>query len=115
MGALLRKMPGIIISDGKVEAQGEEVKQIYVDGKEFFGSNIQQVLQSIPAQAVEHIEVYNRLSEAAQITGVDEDRKSEFILACTPTEIMKYVNDTFGLIDIEGYSIVSLVSAVEMP
>ena len=39
----------------------------------------------------------------------------EFILACTPTEIMKYVNDTFGQIDIEGYSIVSLVSAVEMP
>ncbi len=70
--ALLRKMPGITISEGRIEAQGEVVKQIYVDGAEFFGGNLQQVLQSIPAQAVEHIEVYNRLSEAAQITGVDD-------------------------------------------
>lgn len=70
--ALLRKMPGITITDGRIEAHGEVVKQIYVDGAEFFGGNLQQVLQSIPAQAVEHIEVYNRLSEAAQITGVDD-------------------------------------------
>ena len=77
--ALLRKMPGITISDGKVEAHGEEVKQIYVDGQEMFGANIQQVLQSIPAQAVEHVEVYNRLSEAAQITGVDDGEGGKVI------------------------------------
>ena len=69
---LLRKLPGISINNGRIEAQGEIVKQIYVDNKEFFGGNIQQVLQSIPAQAVESIEVYNRLSEASQITGVDD-------------------------------------------
>lgn len=77
--ALLRKMPGITISEGRIEAQGEVVKQIYVDGTEFFGGNIQQVLQSIPAQAVEHIEVYNRLSEAAQITGVDDGEGGKVI------------------------------------
>ena len=69
---LLRKLPGISINNGRIEAQGEVVKQIYVDNKEFFGGNVQQVLQSIPAQAVESIEVYNRLSEASQITGVDD-------------------------------------------
>lgn len=69
---LLRKLPGISINNGRIEAQGEVVKQIYVDNKEFFGGNIQQVLQSIPAQAVESIEVYNRMSEASQITGVDD-------------------------------------------
>ena len=77
--ALLRKMPGITISEGRIEAQGEVVKQIYVDGAEFFGGNLQQVLQSIPAQAVEHIEVYNRLSEAAQITGVDDGEGGKVI------------------------------------
>ena len=69
---LLRKLPGISINNGRIEAQGEVVKQIYVDNKEFFGGNLQQVLQSIPAQAVESIEVYNRMSEASQITGVDD-------------------------------------------
>lgn len=76
---LLRKLPGISINNGKIEAQGEVVKQIYVDNQEFFGGNIQQVLQSIPAQAVESIEVYNRLSEASQITGVDDGEGGKVI------------------------------------
>lgn len=69
---LLRKLPGISINNGRIEAQGEVVKKVYVDNEEYFGGNVQQVLQSIPAQAVESIEVYNRLSEASQITGVDD-------------------------------------------
>ena len=87
--ALLRKMPGITITDGKIEAHGEEVKQIYVDGNEFFGSNIAQVLQSIPAQAVEHIEVYNRLSEAAQVTGVDDGEGGKVINIVTRRSIKR--------------------------
>lgn len=71
---LLRKLPGISINNGKIEAQGEAVTKIYVDGEEFFGGGVQQVLQSIPAQAVESIEIYNRMSEASQITGVDDGR-----------------------------------------
>ena len=97
--ALLRKMPGITISDGKVEAHGEVVKQIYVDGNEFFGSNITQVLQSIPAQAVEHIEVYNRLSEAAQVTGVDDGEGGKVINIITRRSINK---SRFGKVHV-GY------------
>ena len=76
---LLRKLPGISINNGVIEAQGERVTAIYVDNKEFFGGNIQQVLQSIPAQAVESIEVYNRMSEASQITGVDDGNGGKVI------------------------------------
>ena len=60
---LLKKMPGITINDGAVEAQGEEVKKIYVDGKEFFGEDVTTAIKSLPAEAVERIEVYNKLSE----------------------------------------------------
>ncbi|MBQ7855949.1 MAG: outer membrane beta-barrel protein [Alistipes sp.] len=97
--ALLRKMPGITISDGKVEAHGEEVKQIYVDGVEMFGSNIQQVLQSIPAQVVEHVEVYNKLSEAAQITGVDDGEGGKVINIVT-RQSMKH--SLFGKVHLGG-------------
>lgn len=76
---LLKKLPGISINNGVIEAQGERVTAIYVDGEQFFGGNIQQVLQSIPAQAVESIVVYNRMSDAAQITGVDDGRGSKVI------------------------------------
>ncbi len=76
---LLRKLPGVSINNGKIEAQGEAVTAIYVDGEQFFGGGVQQVLQSIPAQAVESVEIYNRMSEASQITGVDDGRGGKVI------------------------------------
>ncbi len=69
---LLKKMPGITISDGAVEAQGEEVKKIYVDGKEFFGEDVTTAIKSLPAEAVDRIEVYNKLSDAAEFSGMDD-------------------------------------------
>ena len=76
---LLTKMPGISINNGKIEAQGEVVSRVYVDNQELFGGSVQQVLQSIPAQLVDRIEVYNRLSEASQITGVDDGEGGKVI------------------------------------
>lgn len=69
---LLKKMPGITVSDGAVEAQGEEVKKIFVDGKEFFGEDVTTAIKSLPAQAVDRIEVYNKLSDAAEFSGMDD-------------------------------------------
>ena len=64
---LLRKMPGITISNGAVEAQGEQVRRIFVDGKEFFGEDVSTALNSLPAQAVDRIEVFNKLSDNAEL------------------------------------------------
>ena len=69
---LLKKMPGITVSDGTVEAQGESVKKIFVDGKEFFGEDVTTAIKSLPAQAVDRIEVYNKLSDAAEFSGMDD-------------------------------------------
>ncbi|MBQ2143159.1 MAG: outer membrane beta-barrel protein, partial [Alistipes sp.] len=69
---LLMKMPGITISNGQVEAQGEQVKKIFVDGKEFFGEDVSTALNSLPAQAVDRIEVFNKLSDNAEFSGMDD-------------------------------------------
>lgn len=70
---LLKKMPGITVgTDGSVEAQGETVKKIFVDGKEFFGEDVTTAIKSLPAQAVDRIEVYNKLSDAAEFSGMDD-------------------------------------------
>ncbi len=69
---LLKKMPGITVTDGKVETQGEEVKKIFVDGKEFFGEDVTTAIKSLPAEAVDRIEVYNKLSDAAEFSGMDD-------------------------------------------
>ena len=36
---LLKKMPGITVNNGAVEAQGETIQKVFVDGKEFFGED----------------------------------------------------------------------------
>lgn len=69
---LLKKMPGITITDGAVEVQGEEVKKIFVDGKEFFGEDVTTAIKSLPAEAVDRIEVFNKLSDQAEFSGMDD-------------------------------------------
>ncbi|MFI3248554.1 MAG: carboxypeptidase-like regulatory domain-containing protein [Rikenellaceae bacterium] len=76
---LLSKMPGISIEDGEVTAQGEEVKKIYVDGREFFGSDVATALKSLPAEIVDRIEVYDKLSDEAEYSGVDDGQGEKTI------------------------------------
>lgn len=69
---LLKKMPGITVNNGTVEAQGETVKKVFVDGKEFFGEDVSTALNSLPAQAVKSVEVFNKLSDNAEFSGMDD-------------------------------------------
>ena len=69
---LLKKMPGININNGTVEAQGETIKKIFVDGKEFFGEDVNTAIKSLPAEAVDRIEVFNKLSDNAEFSGMDD-------------------------------------------
>lgn len=69
---LISKMPGIAVSDSGIEANGKEVTRILLDGEEFFGNDPLTALRNVPADMVKQIEVINRLSESAQLTGVDD-------------------------------------------
>lgn len=69
---LLKKMPGLTVSDGTVEAQGEQIQKVFVDGKEFFGEDVTSAIKSLPAQAVDRVEVYDKLSDQAEFSGVDD-------------------------------------------
>ena len=55
-----------------VETQGEEIKKVFVDGKEFFGEDVTTAIKSLPAEAVDRVEVYNKLSDAAEFSGMDD-------------------------------------------
>ena len=69
---LLKKMPGININNGTVEAQGETIQKIFVDGKEFFGDDVSAAIKSLPAEAVDRVEVFNKLSDQAEFSGMDD-------------------------------------------
>ena len=70
---LLKKMPGVeISSDGKVTVNGKEIRRIMVDGKEFFTSDPQVASRNLPADMIEKIQVFERRSDMAQMTGFED-------------------------------------------
>jgi len=72
-GDLLEKMPGITISSsGTVTTNGETVQQILVDGKPFFGGDPTIALRNLPAEAIEKIQVFDKMSDQAEFTGFDD-------------------------------------------
>lgn len=69
---LIQKMPGITVTNGTVTAHGETVNRVLVDGKPFFGEDAALTLKSLPAEIVDKIEVFDKLSDQAQFTGFDD-------------------------------------------
>lgn len=76
---LVEKMPGIALIDGKIQAQGEDVQQILVDGKPFFGNDVQVALQSLPAGIIASVQVYDKKSDKALLSGFDDGESTKTI------------------------------------
>lgn len=78
--ALLKKMPGIEVDrDGNIKAQGEDVQKVTVDGKEFFGNDPKMATRNLPADAVKKVQVFDKKSDVAEFTGVDDGERSKTI------------------------------------
>lgn len=90
---LITKMPGVTVVDGKVQAQGEDVKQILVDGKPFFGDDPNAVLKNIPAEIIDKVQVFDRRSDQSLFTGMDDGNSSKTINIITKVE---FRNGLFG-------------------
>ena len=70
---LIKKLPGIVQDEnGGYTFNGKNISQILVDGKEFFGNNRNLVLQNLPAEIVDKVKAYDRKSDMARITGIDD-------------------------------------------
>jgi hypothetical protein len=77
---LLKKLPGIQVDkNGKITAQGQEVKKVLVDGEEFFGSDPTIATQNIRADNVETVQVFDKKSDQAAFTGIDDGEKNKTI------------------------------------
>lgn len=86
---LVKQLPGgEIDSDGKLLIHGKEVKKILVDGKEFFSDDPQAALKNLPVEMVEKLKAYERQSDLARLTGID-DGEEEMILDLSVKKKMK--------------------------
>ena len=76
---LLAKMPGIVVEGGSIQAQGEEVKKVLVDGKEFFDGDVNLAIKNLPSDIIAGIEVFDKKSEQAEFTGFDDGEEVKTI------------------------------------
>ena len=91
---LLKRMPGVEVgSDGKITANGKEVKKILIDGKEFFSDDPTMASKNIPADMVNKLQIIDRKSDLARLTGVD-DGDDETVINLTVKKGMN--NGWFG-------------------
>lgn len=77
---LLKKLPGIEVEkDGTIKAHGEEVEKIMVEGKEFFSGDPTIATKNLPADIVDKIQVFDKDSEMAEFTGIDDGEQQKTI------------------------------------
>jgi len=76
---LAKKMPGITIQNGQVMAHGENVQKVTLDGRDLFGDDATAALRNLPAEIVDKIQIFDRLSDQAQFTGYDDGTGSKSI------------------------------------
>lgn len=77
---VLKKVPGIQVDkEGNVKAQGEDVQKVYVDGKEFFGSDPKLATKNITADMIESVQVFDDMSDQAKFTRIDDGSRSRTI------------------------------------
>lgn len=77
---LLKKLPGIQVDkNGKITAQGETVQKVLVDGEEFFGDDPTLVTQNLRADMIDKVQVFDKKSDQAAFTGIDDGEKTKTI------------------------------------
>ncbi len=77
--ALIEKLPGISTVDGKIQANGEDVQIILLDGKPFFTGDVNAALQNLPAEMVASIQIFDKKSDQAQLSGFDDGQQQKTI------------------------------------
>ncbi len=77
---LLKKLPGIQVDkDGKITAQGESVQKVLVDGEEFFSDDPTIATRGLTADAVDKVQTFDKKSDQAEFTGIDDGEKTKTI------------------------------------
>lgn len=73
---LVKRLPGITVENGQVQAQGEQVRRVLVDGQEFFGDDAALTLRNLPADMVGQVEMFDQQSDQARFTGFNDGNAS---------------------------------------
>jgi hypothetical protein len=84
---LVTKMPGVQIQDGRVQAQGEEVRQVMIDGKRYTGDDVSAAMRNLSSDMVENVQIFDAQSDQAAFSGFDDGNRIKTINFITRKEM----------------------------
>lgn len=91
---LIKKMPGVTVDkSGTVTAQGEQVRKVTIDGRDFFGDDATAALRNLPAEIIDKIQVFDKLSDQAAFSGIDDGNSQKALNVVTKANMR---NGQFG-------------------
>jgi hypothetical protein len=77
---LLKKLPGVTVdADGTVKVNGQKINRVLVNGKEFFTGDPKLATKNLDADAVDKVQVFDKKSDRAEFTGVDDGQSEKAI------------------------------------
>jgi len=76
---LVLKMMGFYENDGQLQIDGENIEKALVNGDEFFNFGPSLTLETIPADMIDKIQVYNKRSEEAEFLNIDDGNTKKAI------------------------------------
>jgi hypothetical protein len=77
---MLKKMPGVTVdNDGTIRVNGQRVNRVLVNGKEFFTGDPKIATRNLSADAVDKVQVFDKKSDQAEFTGVDDGNTQKAI------------------------------------
>jgi hypothetical protein len=77
---VIKKLPGVTVDkDGNIETQGKKVARVRVNGKDFFGGDVQTAIQNLPADVIQNIQIIDDYGDAANISGIKSGEPEKII------------------------------------
>ena len=105
---VLKKLPGVdVAKDGTITTQGETIKKVRVDGKDFMGNDPLLATRNLPADMVDKIQIIDDMSEQSKFSGVDDGNREKIINITTKQDKKKgtFGNSSVGVGTDERYDV----------
>lgn len=98
---LIKNIPGVTFdADGNLFANGKRVTKILIDGKEFFGNDIQMALKNLPANMISKLQLFREETELEKIIAFVKGTEDEQVINLELKD--EYKQSMFGDVQI-GY------------
>ncbi len=81
LDALIKKLPGVELEDGGViKVNGRKVDALLLNGKDFFDSDRELLLENMPSYMVKDIQSYERVPREVKGTNLEKTARKELVM-----------------------------------